>query len=922
MDQLQQLRQRVLELEASEAGHKHTIEALRMSEEKFSKAFKTSHDSININRLSDGMYLEINDGFTFLTGYSNEDVLGKTSLELNIWDNPQDRSRLVKQLIENKEVKDFEALFRTKDGSVKVALMSANIIEINHEPCILSITRDITERKKTEEALRLSEEKFSKAFRFSPEMIVISSLAEGRLIEVNDAFTLISGYSREEVIGHTPLELDVLACREDYANIKKLLAAGEIIRNMEINLRIKSGEIRQSLFSTERIELDGRECLISVWRDITEKKKMEDDLHKAKEELEASFEEIVATEEELKQKFDELQRSEEALRISEEKFRELFNNANDAIFLYEILEDGTAGKFLEVNDLACKIMGYGREEFFTMSPRAIEDSRFNQAPDKFLAGNHVTAESAHICKDGHIIPVEINSHVFTLSNKRVALAIARDITERKLAEEKLLATHRQLLDIIEFLPDATFVIDSESKIIAWNRAIEEMTGVPKEEMIGKGDYAYTVPFYGSPRPCLIDLVITKNSEIEILYHSVERKGNTLYTEVFVPFLYHGKGAHIWVKSSPLFDNKGALVGAIESIRDISGRKKTEDELKYLVLHDPLTKVYNRAYFEEEMNRLEKGRHLPISIILCDIDGLKLVNDTFGHKAGDNLLIDAANVINDSFRGGDMLARIGGDEFAVLLPYSDEGVVKNACNRIRNSVQRYNKTNPEIPLSMSIGYATKSDASASMDDIFKEADNKMYREKLLRSQSARSAIVQTLTKALEARDYITEGHADRLQDLVANLAVALDMPEHKITDLRLFAQFHDIGKVGIRDQILFKTCSLNREEAIEMRRHSEIGYRIALSSQDLLPIADFILKHHEWWNGEGYPLGLRKEEIPLECRILAIADAYDAMTSDRPYRKAMSMDSAIHELKRCAGTQFDPVLVYQFVAQLTKIMKNT
>jgi HD-GYP domain-containing protein (c-di-GMP phosphodiesterase class II) len=196
----------------------------------------------------------------------------------------------------------------------------------------------------------------------------------------------------------------------------------------------------------------------------------------------------------------------------------------------------------------------------------------------------------------------------------------------------------------------------------------------------------------------------------------------------------------------------------------------------------------------------------------------------------------------------------------------------------------------------------------MGDIFREADNNMYREKLHRKQSIRSAIVQALMKALEARDFITEGHAERLQSVVAAVGESMGMSDSKLVDLRLLAQFHDIGKVGVPDRILFKPGPLTREEYAEMQRHSEIGHRIAQSAPDLVPIADWILKHHEWWNGEGYPLGLAGEEIPLECRILAIADAYDAMTSDRPYRKAMGHEEALMELGKKAGTQFDPKLV--------------
>jgi len=173
------------------------------------------------------------------------------------------------------------------------------------------------------------------------------------------------------------------------------------------------------------------------------------------------------------------------------------------------------------------------------------------------------------------------------------------------------------------------------------------------------------------------------------------------------------------------------------------------------------------------------------------------------------------------------------------------------------------------------------------------------------------------KALEARDFITEGHATRLQSLVASVAEAIGLPERCINDLRLLAQFHDIGKVGLPDRILFKPDSLTREEYIEMQWHCEIGHRIALSAPDLSPIVDLILKHHEWWNGGGYPLGIKGEEIPVECRILAIADAYDAMTSDRPYRKAMAHMEAVEELKRCSGTQFDPDLVSRFIQVLER-----
>jgi len=353
-------------------------------------------------------------------------------------------------------------------------------------------------------------------------------------------------------------------------------------------------------------------------------------------------------------------------------------------------------------------------------------------------------------------------------------------------------------------------------------------------------------------------------------------------------------------------------------QDITERKEAEEQMKYLSLHDPLTGLYNRAYFEQEMRRLDKGRRVvPAGVVMCDVDGLKLINDTLGHSAGDQLLKIAAGVLRNSFREEDTVARVGGDEFAVLLSDCNRAAVENACRRLREVIDGYNAANPVFPLSMSVGFAFRCNLTKSMDDLFKEADNDMYREKLYRRQSSRNAIVQALAKMLVARGFITEGHAERLQDLIESLAAAIGLPSPKISNLRLLAQFHDIGKVGIAERTLFKRDPLTPEEITEMQRHCEIGHRIAHSAPDLLPIADLILKHHEWWNGQGYPLGLKGEEIPLECRILAIADAYDAMTNVRPFRRAKTRRKAIAELRRCSGTQFDPLLVEKFIGIIEK-----
>lgn len=374
--------------------------------------------------------------------------------------------------------------------------------------------------------------------------------------------------------------------------------------------------------------------------------------------------------------------------------------------------------------------------------------------------------------------------------------------------------------------------------------------------------------------------------------------------------HHRDGSLVWLEifRVPIYDQTGKLIAIQGIARDINERKKLEERLLYLSQHDSVTGLYNRSFFEEALERLEQTS-AAVGLLMIDLDGLKLVNDTFGHQAGDQMLIAVAKNLRKCLVGEHWLSRIGGDEFAILLPSACTKVeLEDYVLRIQHRIKQYNRLHPsEPPLSLSIGYALREQGQ-TMNQLFTEADNSMYREKLHRSSSSRSSIVNTLMKALETRDFITEGHGERIQYLMEKVGRKLGLAPSRIYDLRLLAQFHDIGKVGIPDRVLFKPGPLSVDERKEMERHSELGYRIAQAAPELLPIADWILKHHEWWNGRGYPLGLQGEEIPLECRILAIADAYDAMSNERPYRRAMPHALIIEELNRYAGVQFDPQLV--------------
>jgi diguanylate cyclase (GGDEF)-like protein/PAS domain S-box-containing protein len=461
-----------------------------------------------------------------------------------------------------------------------------------------------------------------------------------------------------------------------------------------------------------------------------------------------------------------------------------------------------------------------------------------------------------------------------------------DISGRKQAEEKLRQTASELQAVFQAIPDLFFRFSADGTYQKLSAGHPADLYDPEGGLMGK------------------QIDISKKLDRQFLEAIVQSLETQSLVVIEYPMPLDGETRFFEARFIPLLKDQ-----VVVAVRNITERKQAEERLKYLGFHDVMTGLYNRSFFEEELKRLNAKRQLPLSIIIGDIDGLKLVNDTFGHRKGDQLIVKVAGIVKNACRAEDIVCRWGGDEFAILLPKTDTETTEQICDRIRKTCEKA-KGDP-IPVSVSLGGATKRDADQNIDDVLREAEDMMYWKKL-GSNHTRFSVVTYLQRSLAEKTRETVEHGQRVQGLVLKMANALKLSKTEREELSILAVLHDIGEIAIPERILLKPCCLTSEEWQIVKEHPGIGNRIAMSAPNLTVIAEAILTHHERWDGTGYPSGLQGTRIPLPSRVLSVVDAYDAMISGRPYKEAISHREALEELERCAGTQFEPALVDLFV----------
>ncbi|MCX5779987.1 MAG: PAS domain S-box protein [Firmicutes bacterium] len=995
-------------------------EGLELSEEKYRSLIENSHDIIYTLNL-EGVFTFVSPSWTALLGHPLNQVVGKPFQKF-VHPNDIERCKafLLRVIETGQRQTGVEYRVLHLDGSWH--WHTTNAMPLWDESGLIiggqGNACDITTRKQSEEALQQSEEKYRLLLAQMPQGLAVHEVIwdesgkaiDYRFLDINPSFEKLTGLKREDILGRTVLEIMPETEKYWIEKYGHVALTGESL--MYENYSQELGRyFRVVAYSPQT----GQFAVIIS--DISENKQME-----------------------------------EELRSSEEKYRSIFENISEGV--YQI---SPQGRFINVNPAIVKIFGFTSTEEMMDSIYDVRHQLYVNPDDRVklleqLADHdHYSFETEMFHKDGRKIWMSFN--VRAVRDEQGDLqhieGTCRDISERKHSETLVKAAQQQMEQVIELLPDATSVINQGGQVVFWNKAMEEMTGVSKEQMVGHGDYEYTIPFYGERRPALIDLALRPNSEyghIVEKYDFIRQEGDTLLGEIYVPNACQGKGAYYWGAASKLVDLDGQIIGAIQSVRDITERKQLEkarseaaaiqkmtllsigdgvistdnegkinlfnqvaeqltgwskeeafgrpieeifdvvddftrekprnpvrevlrvgksvetvnhtiliskdgierpiednaapiideaglingvvlvfrdfteqkerqEKIAYLSYHDYLTGLYNRRFFEEELKRLDTERNLPITLIMGDINGLKLANDAFGHLVGDKLLRNVAEIMKKECRTDDIIARIGGDEFMFLLP-------KTAAQEAEIIIERINRALAKVKvdsiiLSVSFGWATKRSAAEPVSKVTKQAEDLMYRHKLTESSSMGSKTIKVIMSTLYEKNKREEQHSQRVSELCASIGTAMDISAEDIAELRTGGLLHDIGKIALDETVLNKPGTLDESEWFEIKRHSETGYRILSSVNEFSHLADYVLAHHERWDGNGYPNGLKGSEIPMQARIMALADAYDAMTSDRPYREALSGDMVAAEIKKHAGTQFDPAIARIFIEQVLK-----
>ena len=831
-------------------------------------------------------YGKVNQAFADFVGVEKHEIENKS-----IWD-IREKDEAKKCVKGNKEV--FQKKEKIKKGEwVKNSVGQKRYLSITKKPklneqgeaeYVVCSAKDITERKEKEKQLQERVKELGFLYDISKIMV-----EEER--------------GREEIFQEVAEKLPQAMQHPDYTSARIIINDQEFI-----SANFKTGSNK---FSTELKLSEGDSGFIEVYSSAEVQKTGGFYLQEEKyllESLSAQLGSLIQ------------------LRETQENLQKMkFSVDNAAIGVYLLTPEG---RFEYVNNMACEMLNYSQEELTgkKVSDIDINTSEREEAWKKLKKHKFEKLESHHETREGKVIPVQITRRYLEYREKEYEFTFVQDITKRKKKAEELKTQNYRM----EKLHEAAF----ELAEINTKKEVCQKTVEAAGKVLELNFCNISLARDGKLRPQAsrgAEALIREVTEESIAARTYREKESYLieniheHTETGPVDNHYKSGISIPVgdfgvfqaisKQGKTFTEKDLKLAELLISHTGAALKRIhfQEELKYKSFHDELTGLYNRRFFEEEKNRLDTKRQLPISLIMVDVNGLKIINDSLGHKKGDELLRKTAEILQNALREEDIIARYGGDEFVILLPKTSSKMAQKISERILQDCEK--TAEDELPVSLGVGIATKYDTSENIADVLTKADNNMLQNKLITSRSTKNKIIESLLNVLGSKCDETKEHTRRMTELAHDLGEKVGLSPSELDKLSLLASLHDIGKASISEKILTKPGDLNDEEWEIMKNHPQRGYKIALASEEFAVVAEEILSHHERWDGDGYPRGLKGEEIPYLARILTIVDAYDVMISGRPYQQAVSKEEALAEINKCAGKQFDPELAEEFVGMM-------